>query len=95
MYLKRVHAAQQRAPSARVLCHKSLASLHARQCVQHGVEPRPEAPTAEVLGLDPQAAVPEPQLMEQPVETAVEILDRLEVLIEGGVLPENVILALS
>ena len=68
---------------------------HARQCVQHGVEPRPEAPTAEVLGLDSQAGVPEPQLMEQPVETAVEILDRLEVLIEGGVLPENVILALS
>ena len=59
-----------------------LCLAHARERVEDRVEACAEAPPPEMRRLDAQAAVPEPELLDQPIDAAVGALDRLQVLVE-------------
>ena len=81
MHIEGVHAAQQR-PLEREPGAPVLRIADTRQRVEHGVEAGPEAPAPEVRGLNAQAAVPEPELLDQPLNAVVHVLDGFEVLVE-------------
>ena len=54
----------------------------AGQHIQHGINARAAAPSSEVPGLHAEPAVPQPELVDQPVEPALELFQDLEVLVD-------------
>jgi len=52
---------------------------HTGQQVQHRVETCPQAPAAEVAGLEHQSAVPQAQLLNQLIQTTAHILKNFKV----------------
>ena len=81
VHLQAAHLAEQarleRQPGAPV-----AGLAHPREQVEHGIEARTQAPAREMSRLDAQAAVPEPQLLQQLVQPAVRAFERREVLVD-------------